>query len=149
MNLKQKFEAMKVATVERATETQKSAKGFYAVAAGGTLAMVGAAVAPAVMAKEKSGLTSITSSFQTVFEDIYGAIIGIATVVAVVLIAICLLLRMISKNPRTAEESTTWIKRIIVTWFCLMLLSLFVKFGLDIVTNSNADTASPWTEGKD
>lgn len=140
--LKNKFEAMKSATVERATSTKSSVKGFYAASTCGALAVVGAAAAPAVLAS--SGLDTIVSKFSSVFSEIYGAVIAVATIVATVLIAICLLLRMISKNPKTAEESTTWIKRIIVTWFCLMLLSLFVKFGLDIISGSGANTETPW-----
>lgn len=139
--LKNKFEAMKSAIVERATSTKSSVKGFYAASTCGALAVIGAAAAPAVFA---SGLNTIVEKFSEVFSEIYGAVIAVATIVATVLIAICLLLRMISKNPKTAEESTTWIKRIIITWFCLMLLSLFVKFGLDIISGSGANTQTPW-----
>jgi len=141
--LKNKFEAMKSATVERATSTKGSVKGFYAASTCGALAVIGAAAAPAVFASG-DGLNTIVEKFSEVFSEIYGAVIAVATIVATVLIAICLLLRMISKNPKTAEESTTWIKRIIITWFCLMLLSLFVKFGLDIISGSGANTATPW-----
>ena len=142
--LKSKFEAMKSATVERATSTKSSVKGFYAASTCGAIALVGSVIVPTVFA---TGLKTIVDKFSSVFSEIYGAVIAVATIVATVLIAICLLLRMISKNPKTAEESTTWIKRIIVTWFCLMLLSLFVKFGLDIISGSGANTKTPWTGG--
>lgn len=91
-----------------------------------------------------AGISSISNAFTDAFKAIYSEIITVSTILACVFIAICLLMRMVSKNPRAVEEATSWIKRIVITWLCLMLLSLFVNYGLDIVKESGANTSDPW-----
>ena len=137
--LKNKWASLKAATVESAAETKKSVKGFNALVTGGACALAAIAVVPSVFA-----IGDIATSFSTVFSEIYSALMIVTTIVAVVLIAICLLLRMLSKNPKTADEATAWIKRIIIAWFCMMLLSVFLKYATSIIGTAGADTATPW-----
>ena len=137
--LKNKWVSLKAATVENAAETKKSVKGFNALVAGSACALAAMAAVPSAFA-----LSGIVSSFSSTFVEIYSAVITISTIVAVVLIAICLLLRMLSKNPKTADEATSWIKRIVIAWFCLMLLSVFLKYATSVVSTAGADTSSPW-----
>jgi putative copper export protein len=117
--------------------SSKGIKAYYAVLAA-ALVLVG------TMFTQVSALSNIAETFRNTFSEIYSVLMSVVTIIAVVLVAICLLLRMVSKNPRTAEEATSWIKRIIITWLCLMLLSLFLQYGLSIVDNSGADTVDPW-----
>ena len=114
----------------------KGVKAYYAAVAA-TMALI-FTVAPV------AALNNIANTFKNTFSEIYSAVMIVASVIAVSLIAVCLLLRMISKNPRTAEEATSWIKRIAITWLCLMLLNLFFKYGLTIISGSGANTTTPW-----
>lgn len=123
---------------DEAKKTSKGVKAYYAGVVAAAVALITTAGTPV------HALSDIAQTFSNTFSEIYGAIITIATILAVVLTAICLIMRMVSKNPRTAEEATSWIKRIVITWFCLMLLSLFLQYGLEIVANSGANTKDPW-----
>lgn len=114
----------------------KGVKAYYAAVAA---VLVGLGTISQV-----SALNNIAKTFKNTFSEIYSAVMVVASVIAVSLIAVCLLLRMLSKNPRTAEEATSWIKRIAITWLCLMLLNLFFKYGLSIVKGSGANTKKPW-----
>ena len=114
----------------------KGVKAYYAAVAA---VLVGLGTISQV-----SALNNIAKTFKNTFSEIYSAVMIVASVIAVSLIAVCLLLRMLSKNPRTAEEATSWIKRIAITWLCLMLLNLFFKYGLTIVSGSGANTSTPW-----
>lgn len=132
-------EKMTKASVDKAT----SAKQNKIVA--GVLAGVAAVSAVTVgVHATQTALTNIANSIQQTFAEIYSAVIMVSSVIAIALIAVCLILRMISKNPRTAEEATSWIKRIAITWLCLMMLSVFLQYGLQLVTNSGANTSTPW-----
>ena len=115
----------------------KGVKAYYAAVAAVAVALVSMT--------NVSALNNIAKTFKNTFSEIYSAVMVVASVIAVSLIAVCLLLRMLSKNPRTAEEATSWIKRIAITWLCLMLLNLFFKYGLSIVGGSGANTQKPWT----
>lgn len=125
---------------EVSTTSKKARKGFVGALAA-VLALV-AATAPTFAAND--ALNNIATTIKGTFEDIYSAVMLVSTVIAISLIAVCLVLRMVSKNPRTAEEATAWIKRIAITWLLLMLLSVFLNYGLNLVTNSGANTTTPW-----
>ena len=70
----------------------------------------------------------IWTTFSNVMKDIYGKLVGISTIVAVTASAVALLVRMISRNQRAVDEATSWIKRIIITWFVLNTLGFFVAY---------------------
>ena len=70
----------------------------------------------------------IWTTFSTVMKDIYGKLVGISTIVAVTASAVALLVRMISRNQRAVDEATSWLKRIIITWFVLNTLGFFVAY---------------------
>lgn len=62
-----------------------------------------------------------------VFKSFYDAAKGIISVIAIVLVAICLILRMISKDQRKVDAATEWMKRIIITWVIFMFLGNIQK----------------------
>ncbi|MEE1504647.1 MAG: hypothetical protein UGF89_10455 [Acutalibacteraceae bacterium] len=62
------------------------------------------------------------------FADVYDKILGISTIVAVVVAAIALVIRMVSKNQRSVDEATQWLKRIVVTWVILNGLGFIVAY---------------------
>lgn len=62
------------------------------------------------------------------FADVYDKILGISTIVAVVCAAIALVIRMVSKNQRSVDEATQWLKRIVITWIVLNGLGFIVAY---------------------
>ncbi len=67
------------------------------------------------------------------FADVYSKILGISTIVAVVSAAIALVIRMVSKNQRSVDEATQWLKRIVVTWIILNSLGFIVAYVAPLV----------------
>jgi len=54
---------------------------------------------------------------------------------------------MFSKNPRSIEEASQWIKRVAIAWACFMLLGLFVSVGKNITDDmkgNGVSNDSPW-----
>lgn len=47
---------------------------------------------------------------------------------AVTAAAVALLVRMISRNERAVSETTSWLKRIIITWIVLNTLGFAVAY---------------------
>lgn len=70
----------------------------------------------------------VWSKAQTIMQDVYGKIVGISTVAAVVTSAVALLLMNFSKSGRTVDESRTWLKRIVITWIILNGLGFIVAY---------------------
>ncbi len=54
-----------------------------------------------------------------IMKDVYGEVVGISTIAAVVTAAVALLLMNFSKNGKTVDESRAWLKRIIISWAIL------------------------------
>ncbi len=71
---------------------------------------------------------TIWTKMSQVMKDIYGELVGISTIVAVVAAAVALLVRMISRNQRAVDEASSWLKRIIVTWLILNTLGFIIAY---------------------
>ena len=89
-------------------------------------------------------ITSIADAFKGMFSSIYGGIITVASVAAAAIIAICLLIRMFCKNPRTAESATELMKRVIISYAILLMMSLIFVIIRAVATSSGANTSTPW-----
>lgn len=63
-----------------------------------------------------------------IMKDIYGEVVLISTVAAVVTASIALLLMNFSKSGKTVDESRAWLKRIIITWVILNSLGFIVSY---------------------
>lgn len=50
----------------------------------------------------------------TILKDIYGKILGISTIAAIVTASVALLLMNFSKSGKTVDESRAWLKRIAI-----------------------------------
>ena len=96
------------------------------------VAMTGASVVSLqlVLAADNTIWTKISE----VMKDVYGQLLGISTIVAVVATAVALLVRMISRNQRAVDEATTWIKRILVTWLILNTLGFIIAYLQGFIT---------------
>lgn len=121
---------LNTASIQKTDSSNSKVKAYYsALAATGAVA---AATSP-LFAIEK-----ISSTVKTSLQKVYGAILGISTAIAITFIAICLIIRMVSKNQRAVEEATAWIKRIAITWLILNGLGLFVTYGQQLVQGHSA-----------
>ena len=112
------------AVVEKEKSASGAVKAYYA-----GLAAVGAM---AVSASPLFALNNIFTKVSSSLKNIYNQILIISTVVAVTFVAICLIIRMVSKNQRSVEEATSWAKRIVITWLILNLLNYFVTYGKEL-----------------
>ena len=127
-----------------ANKSSKATKASIAALAVGALS-VGTLATTAVYAGRVSAtIQSLLNTIQSALESIYAGLLAIVTVLAVVICAWCFCVKMFSKNPRSIDEANQWMKRVAIAWLCFMLLSVFVKIGLDIVTDSEANTSTPW-----
>ena len=119
------------AMVEKEKSANNVVKGYYSA-----LAAVGA------VAAATSPLFAISNIFDKVsdsLKSVYKEIITISSVVAITFIAICLIIRMVSKNQRSVEEATSWAKRIALTWLILNLLSYVLAYGEELTEGGQMD----------
>lgn len=119
---------------------KKSVKSFYAAFVAALVVL--ASVATPIAATE--AIKGIGTSLKKVFEEIYKQALVVVTLIACAIIAVCLILRMLSKNPRTAEEATSWAKRVFFTWIVFLLISVLIKFGTSLAKDAGASTKTPW-----
>ena len=63
-----------------------------------------------------------------IMKDVYGEVVGISTIAAVVTAAVALLLMNFSKNGKTVDESRAWLKRIIISWAILNGLGFIMAY---------------------
>lgn len=68
------------------------------------------------------------SQAETIMKDIYGKILGISTIAAIVTASVALLLMNFSKSGRTVDESRAWLKRIAVSWVILNGLGFIMAY---------------------
>ena len=61
----------------------------------------------------------------------------ISTIVAVTAAAIALLVRMVSRNQRSVDEATSWLKRIVITWIVLNSLGFIVTYLQPLIAGGN------------
>lgn len=63
-----------------------------------------------------TGGTDMWAKATEIMKDVYGQVVAISTIAAVVTAAVALLLMNFSKNGKTVDESRAWLKRIIISW---------------------------------
>lgn len=124
-----------------ANKSSKTTKAALATLAVGALS-VGTVVANPFMAIQT--IQILMEKAAGIFKQLYIGLLAIVSVLAVVIIAWCFLVKMFSKNPRSVEEANQWMKRVAISWLCFMLINIFIKVGLDIVGSTGANTATPW-----
>ena len=80
------------------------------------------------LAAGTSGTTDMWTKASEIMKDVYGKVIGISTIAAVVTAAVALLLMNFSKNGKTVDESRAWLKRIIISWAILNGLGFIMAY---------------------
>lgn len=63
-----------------------------------------------------------------IMQDVYGQIVAISTIAAVVTAAVALLMMNFSRSGRTVDESRSWLKRIIITWAIINGLGFIMSY---------------------
>ena len=81
--------------------------------------------------------TTIWDRFSLIMKDIYGQLVGISTIVAVTVASIALIVRMVSRNQRSVDEATAWLKRIVATWIILNSLGFVVAYLQPLIAGGN------------
>lgn len=72
--------------------------------------------------------TDMWTKAETIMKDVYGKILGISTIAAIVTASIALLLMNFSKSGKTVDESRAWLKRIAITWVVLNGLGFILAY---------------------
>ncbi|MBE6039081.1 MAG: fimbrial protein [Anaerofustis stercorihominis] len=75
-----------------------------------------------------AGSTDMWTKATEIMKDVYGKVVGISTIAAVVTAAVALLLMNFSKNGKTVDESRAWLKRIIISWAILNGLGFIMAY---------------------
>ena len=73
--------------------------------------------------------TDMWTKAETIMKDVYGKILGISTIAAIVTASIALLLMNFSKSGKTVDESRAWLKRIAISWIILNGLGFILAYG--------------------
>ena len=68
------------------------------------------------------------SQAETIMKDVYGKIIGISTIAAIVTASVALLLMNFSKSGKTVDESRAWLHRIAISWVVLNGLGFILAY---------------------
>ncbi len=74
------------------------------------------------------GGTDMWTKATEIMKDVYGQVVAISTIAAVVTAAVALLLMNFSKNGKTVDESRAWLKRIIISWAILNGLGFIMAY---------------------
>lgn len=67
--------------------------------------------------------TDLVAKVKNIASKAYGLIVGVSSFVAAVFVAVCLFNMMLSKDEKKVNSSMDWLKRIIVCWVCIFLVS--------------------------
>lgn len=68
------------------------------------------------------------SKAESIMKDVYGKILGISTIAAIVTASVALLLMNFSKSGKTVDESRSWLHRIAISWVILNGLGFILAY---------------------
>ena len=125
----------------------KSSKGVKAALAALTLGGLGAGASALTLmnATVESKINSLFSMLTHALKALYKGLRGIILIVGSVVIVYCLVLRMVSKNPRSVDEATQWIKRVLITMVVFFVLGWVIDIIGSVGTTVGSNTAQPWS----
>lgn len=72
--------------------------------------------------------TDMWTKAESIMKDVYGKILGISTIAAIVTASVALLLMNFSKSGKTVDESRAWLKRIAISWVILNGLGFILAY---------------------
>ena len=92
--------------------------------------------ADVVFASDITG--GLADRINTQVRQIITALQGITSGVAALVILICFVMRMVSKNQRSVDEATTWLKRAAISLICINMIGFIIQFILNLAGNDQA-----------
>ena len=72
--------------------------------------------------------TDMWTKAESIMKDVYGKILGISTIAAIVTASVALLLMNFSKSGKPVDESRAWLKRIAISWGILNGLGFILAY---------------------
>ncbi len=109
----------------------------------GASAMLTSAVMSVTGTFAAATVADMWTKLSEMFKDVYGHILGISTILAVVMASIALVIRLVSKNQRSVDEATQWLKRIVITWIILNSLGFIVAYISPLFAGGNYGGVTP------
>lgn len=111
-------------------KTKLSKVGYSAIATAGTIAVMTPMVAAA---------DDLANKINGAVDTIKGVVIAIFLPIALVAFIVAGIIRMVSKNPRTAEEATEWMKRILITSAIVGGATILLNFASGLIGGTGLD----------
>ena len=81
-----------------------------------------------VLQTDQALAADMWSKAEEIMKDVYGKILGISTIAAIVTASVALLLMNFSKSGKTVDESRAWLKRIVISWVILNGLGFILAY---------------------
>ena len=75
----------------------------------------------------------ISNAVIKVCKDIGGIMTAVLNPICSVLIGFCFLFLIFDKNPKSADASLQWIKRIVLCFVCFNCIGLFLSYGTSLM----------------
>lgn len=75
----------------------------------------------------------ISNAVIKVCKDIGGIMTAVLNPICSVVIGFCLLILIFDKNPKSADASLQWIKRIVLCFVCFNCIGLFLSYGTSLM----------------
>lgn len=91
-----------------------------------------------------NGLKTIFDKFTVLFKEVYGLVVAFSTVAAVTIVVIALLTRMLSRNQRSIDAATQWIKNVAITWLLIQGIGYILNIMIDLTAGQDP---IDWNEG--
>jgi len=101
-----------------------------------TLAVASASVASLCSAFSSMAFAAgeeISNAVIKVCKDIGGIMTTVLNPICSVVIGFCLLILIFDKNPKSADASLQWIKRIVLCFVCFNCIGLFLSYGTSLM----------------
>lgn len=114
---------MKALTPEKPKERQHIEIGRHLY-----MAFLGLTALPCLSVHAFAAETTIWDKASEIMKDVYGQVVAISTIAAIVTASIALLLMNFSKSGRTVDESRAWLKRILITWAIINGLGFIMAY---------------------
>ena len=108
----------KAATIEK----EKADKRFYTILGVVFMILIGFLSVNTVYAGDIGG------KLKGLADTVKGVVDVVIYSACVAVVAVCLLIRMVSKNPRNAETATEWLKRALIAGFAYSIIGQIVGF---------------------
>lgn len=113
--------------MKKAKAEKESHEGLHRIGRALYVSFLSSSIAP-LFETRVIAAEDIWSKASSILKDVYGNVMGISTVAAIVTASIALLLMNFSKNGKTVDESRAWLKRIAITWAILNSMGFIMAY---------------------